>query len=543
MADQDIQESIFYQTNYNQSYSNLIQGDFECPSGGFRYVVVSNNTVNSQKTIDQLSSQVSSSEDVENLLDHVNWRLFIYLCGKTCQNFTYSKYELHHMCSNSSCCLSDSINDVSRSFPSCGNTSCTNFINSSSPWYSLLLVGLFCLLGNTVVILDKIISLLKKQHKDKEIQIYHTLVLNLALADLLMGVYLTAVSFEIKHKIAIGVYFSESSICNLLGIISTVSSHVSLTVLLLISSYRLVGVLVPYKRQHYRLVIILISLTWINWTTVAALPLVPLEPFKTVFTYGMAKDRLINRNSLITFGRFVPFIKEKIMPHFIMVPEVKSILQAVIKFPTSSVLEKFSNALGWIHAEREKWHLIGFYDSKYLCFTNFNVGNKDHQFGYFHLALVFYNLVVSIAILVAYVLVSTRLSDKNDGLFCFAFCRWCIPCCSCKNYSTENEGCRQRNAARLAENRTLFTRISIILLTDIMCWIPVCITSLVIWRFPVQNRKELIEIGIVLYGVTLFLVPLNSILNPYIYSFRLWMLLFKTLRNKLYQTKITRQNV
>ena len=543
MADQDIQESIFYQTNYNQSYSNLIQDDFECPSGGFRYVVVSNNTVNSQKTIDQLSSQVSSSEDVENLLDRVNWRLFIYLCGKTCQNFTYSKYELHNVCSNSSCCLSDSINDVSRSFPSCGNTSCTNFINSSSPWYSLLLVGLFCLLGNTVVILDKTISLLKKQHKDKEIQIYHTLVLNLALADLLMGVYLTAISFEIKHKIAIGVYFSESSICNLLGIISTVSSQVSLTVLLLISSYRLIGVLVPYKRQHYRLVIILISLTWINWTTVAALPLVPLEPFKTVFTYGMAKDRLINRNSLITFGRFVPFIKEKIMPHFIMVPEVKSILQAVIKFPTSSVLEKFSNTLGWIHAEREKWDLIGFYDSKYLCFTNFNVGNKDHQFGYFHLALVFYNLIVSIAILVAYVLVSTRLSDKNDGLFCFAFCRWCIPCSSCKNYSTENEGCRQRNAARLAENRTLFTRISIIILTDIMCWIPVCITSLVIWRFPVQNRKELIEIGIVLYGVTLFLVPLNSILNPYIYSFRLWMLLFKTLRNKLYQTKITRQNV
>ena len=367
-----------------------------------------------------LSSVKEQSRDrvFQPLIENSDWRLFIYLCGKTCQNFTYSKYELHNVCSNSTCCFSDSINDVSR-FPSCDNTSCTNFVNSSSPWYSLLLLGLFCLIGNTVVILDKIISLLKKQHKDKEIQIYHTLVLNLALADLLMGVYLTAVSFEIKHKIAIGVYFSESSICNLLGIISTVSSQVSLTVLLLISSYRLVGALVPYKRQHYRLVIIRISLTWINWTTVAALPLVPLEPFKTVFTYGMAKDRLINRNSLITFGRFVPFIKEKIMPHFIMVPEVKSILQAVIKFPTSSVLEKFSNALGWIHAEREKWDLIGFCDSKYLCFSNFHVGTKDHQFGYFHLALVFYNLVVSIAILVAYVLVSTRLI-VTKMMSCFA---------------------------------------------------------------------------------------------------------------------------
>ena len=523
--------SILYQTDYNQS--NLIQVNFTCPSDEFRYVLVSNNTDDSQRTIDQLSSQVSSSEDVENLLDHVNWRLFIYLCGGTCQNFTYSTYEFHDVCSNSSCCFSDSINDISHTSSMCGNTSCTNFVNSALTWYSLLFGGLFCLLGNTVVILDKIISLLKKQHKDKEIQIYHTLVLNLALADLLMGVYLTAVSFEIKHKIAHGVYFSEPAICNLLGIVSAVSSQVSLTVLLLISFYRLIGVLDPYKRQHYRLVIILICLTWIGWTTVVVLPLIPLEPFETAFTYGLAKNRQLDRDSLIFFAEFVPFIKKSIMPHFIMVPKVKSILQAVIKFPTSSVLGKFSNALGWINVEREKWDLIGFYDSKYLCFTDFHVGTKDHQHGYFHLALVFYNLAVSVAILVAYVLISLRLSGKTDGLFCFAVCRWCMPCCSCKNYSTKNEGARRRNAARLAENRKLFSRISIIILTDIICWIPVCIASLGIWRFPAQNAKEQIEFSIVWHMVTLVLVPLNSVLNPYIYSSRLWMLLYQKLKKKV----------
>ena len=530
---QSIQKSIFYRTDYNESNSNLIQVNFTCSSDEFRYVLVSNNTDDSQRTIDQLSSQVSSSEDVENLLDHVNWRLFIYLCGGTCQNFTYSRYEFHDVCSNSSCCFSDSINDVSHTSSMCGNTSCTNFVNSTSTWYSLLFGGLLCLLGNSVVILDKIISLLKKQHKDKEIQIYHTLVLNLALADLLMGVYLTAVSFEIKHKIALGVYFSELATCNSLGIISAVSSQVSLTVLLLISFYRLIGVLDPYKRQHYRLVIILICLTWIGWLTVALLPLISLEPFETAFTYGLAKDRRIDRNSLIIFTTLVPFIKEKLMPQFINVPEVKSMSQAIIKFPSSSVLEKFSNVLGWINVEREKWDLIGFYGSKYLCFTDFHVGTEDRQFGYFHLALVFYNLAVSVAILVAYILVSMRLSYKTDGLFCFAVCRWCMPCCSCKNYSTKNVGARRKNAARLAENRKLFTRISIIILTDIICWIPVCIASLGIWRFPAQNAKEELQFSFVLHHVTLVLVPLNSLLNPYIYSSRLWLLLFKKLRKKL----------
>ena len=113
-------------------------------------------------------------------------------------------------------------------------------------WFIFVLLGLLCLLGNIVVIYDKIICLRKAQNQDKEIQIYHILVLNLALADLLMGIYLTAIGFESNRKVANGIYSSEpNGLCNGLGIISTLSSQISLTILFIISIYRLLSVIRP----------------------------------------------------------------------------------------------------------------------------------------------------------------------------------------------------------------------------------------------------------------------------------------------------------
>ena len=58
------------------------------------YVVLSDNTENPQRPIDQLSAEVSNSENVLKLLDHENWRMLICLCGQSCSNFSYSEYEL-----------------------------------------------------------------------------------------------------------------------------------------------------------------------------------------------------------------------------------------------------------------------------------------------------------------------------------------------------------------------------------------------------------------------------------------------------------------
>ena len=248
-----IEGSIFYQVDRNTSNITLIPLDVECPIEEFTYLIVSNATKNQQRSIDQLSTQISNGKDVEKLLDHVNWRMFIYSCEETSGDFSFSEYELQDACINSSCSFTDTIDYLFRFPLHCGdNINCLIFLNSSlvTQWYIFLVLGLLSLVGNMVVIYDKIVSLRKVKNKNKEIQIYHTLVLNLSLADLLMGLYLTAVSFEIKYKVNIGVYFSEYGLCNALAIINVVSSQVSITTLFIISFYRLVRITRPFKRQH-----------------------------------------------------------------------------------------------------------------------------------------------------------------------------------------------------------------------------------------------------------------------------------------------------
>ena len=72
-----------------------------------------------------------------------------------------------------------------------------------------------------------------------EIKIYYFLVLNLAISDLLMGVYLLAVAFEMKRKSTVNIYVSEPFPCDVYGVVDLLSSQVTVTIISIISYYRL----------------------------------------------------------------------------------------------------------------------------------------------------------------------------------------------------------------------------------------------------------------------------------------------------------------
>ena len=81
-------------------------------------------------------------------------------------------------------------------------------------------------------------------------------------------------------------------------------------------------------------------------------------------------------------------------------------------------------------------------------------------------------------------------------------------CCTCEKLGHSNAGIS-------AENRKLLRRISIIILTDVACWVPICVMSIVNWQFSFKHTKELLSRSISFHTLTLILVPLNRILNPY----------------------------
>jgi len=376
------------------------------------------------------------------------------------------------------------------------------------------------------VIIEKCINLLKERIQDKEIQIYHSLILSLALADFLMGVYLTAISLEMRYKASIDIYQTKPRFCNFLGVISTVSSQVSLTNLFIISYYRLTSILQPYKKQHLRIVRTLIILSWIVWLTVAVIPFIPFEPFKTGFRIGFMKEHMLDRDSLIDFTHFVSIIQTKILPSYNNVSEVATILEAVTQFPTSSVMEKFSSATGWVNLDSENWNPVRYYDFHYMCVVDFVVMNEDYRRfpNSFSLVFVISNLILSVAILIFYILITIKLYKTT--CLNFIYCKVCLLCFSCEETLNNNVEIQPSNTIRSAENRKLLKRISFIVMTDLMCWIPLCITSLVIWHFPPSLIQNKTNITLHFHTALLVLITVNSIWNPYIYSYKFWNKLF-----------------
>ena len=538
------ESSIFYQLDRNSSKITLIPLDDECPIEEFTYLIVSNATEDQRRSFDQLSTQISNGKDVEKLLDYVNWRMFIYSCAETSGDFSFSEYELQDCCINSSCSFTDTVDYLFRYPLHCGDSiNCSSFLNSSlvTQWYIFLVLGLLSLVGNMVVIYDKIVSLRKFQNKKKKIQIYHTLVLNLSLADLLMGLYLTAISFQIKYKVDVGVYFSEYGFCNALAILNVVSSQVSITTLFIISFYRLVSITRPFKRPHLNAVMKLIALTWIVWLVIAILPTIPLEPFKTSFTVGLSKDYKYEKNSFIEYPYFAYILQHYTIPSFtINATEATSVLQAVAQYPTPEVMEKFSSALGWVDFETEDWSTVGIYDYQYTCSLDLFLyyGDYYRNANNFTLTFVLYNLIVSVLILILYSVITFKVF-KTD--------KYCLDFCNCSKFCKEKFGnamfFHERSAFRSAKNRRMLKRISFIVMTDIMCWIPLCIASLVLWNFPlnpetVQNLGEYLSYTIPFQIILLAVVPLNSVLNPYMYSSHVWRPMFKIIR-KLFSGKET----
>ena len=526
----------FFENALNLNGNNSIKINFtECRNLENTYVIVSNNTEHQQRHIDQLSAQVINSEDVVKLLDHVNWRMFIYSCDQTCSNFSLSENDFQNDCPSSACCLSSSIDDL-LSYSSRYNEKDWNDLNSyaMSAWFVLLILGLLCLLGNIFVICDKTKRLIKTVKSEKEIQIYQALVLNLALSDLLMGVYLTALAFELKQKTTTGdeFYYSKPEICNGLAIMNTVSSQVSITILFIISIYRLVSVTKPFQTHHFKSVILLIILTWVVWLMVAFLPLIPVEPFDSTFTFGLTKNRQRIRNFFINFPRFCLILETKILPSFDNFRKVKSILQQVIKFPTPGVLQKFSNVLCLLHFDTDNWTLLGYYNFMYTCTANFIPHEEEyHRSNHFGLSIVIYNLILSVGILICYILVTIKIYE-NDKC-CLAPCRLCTSkfCCHFTKFLCNNALFQRQDStvigSRCAENTKMLKRITVIVLTDVICWIPVCVISLVIWKLSDENT---FHIRVLFQTVTLVLIPFNSIVNPYIYSIHLWGRLLKKLR-------------
>ena len=379
-------------------------------------------------------------------------------------------------------------------------------------------MGILAFVGNGMVIVHEIKSLRKRNKKSnlstsKEKNIYKFLVLNLSLADFLMSVYLIVYSVAL-HYSPNSSKLIDVNLCEALGVISVLSNQVSVTVLVVISAYRLRAIIYPYKQVRMKLPIILISLAWVFWLVVAAFPLFNIE---LVFARGIALYDSPNFRQMtrISFRRVQESI-QGLTSHINDTSDFGKLLHTLNKFPSKQTSLQVLSSFGLVNFETDNWNLIGYYDSRRGC-TLEVLALADSQFSYFSMACLLYNFLSFLFILIAYIIILKDLSST----------RYCMRSCFSKITAKIRQGNPAHVINNAKENKKIYYRIFVVVFTDMFCWMPVCVIgltyfveSLVIPDFFSTARHSFAKRVIPFVVVTL--IPINSVVNPYIYSFHLW---------------------
>ena len=171
-----------------------------------------------------------------------------------------------------------------------GFSSCDELLKNTVLKYSIWILGIMAFAGNLIVIIWRSIA------KDSN-RINSFLLTNLAVADFLMGAYMLIIAY--KDTVWDGVYFKHdvawraSDMCKFAGVISTVSSEVSVLTLTVITLDRLVCIVFPFRFRRWSMkkACVIMSVVWILGFCISLAPL-----FYDAYFYDY-------QNSVHFFGR------------------------------------------------------------------------------------------------------------------------------------------------------------------------------------------------------------------------------------------------
>ena len=458
-------------------------------------------SIDNSSTIDSKGKPIeieqSSSEiDARKYLQNTKWKLFLTILSNPISPNGMA-----------ACSLSDNASEVLSGLAKYLCHDDTQKKQSPpTAWEVFTILGLVCIVGNIMVICTKLSKFVGMKVLPEEIKIYYFLVLNLAISDLLMGVYLIGIAFEMKRKNTVNTYISEPFPCDVLGVLNLLSSQVTVTIILIISYYRLYSVIWPYKRPTFKFTIILSAWVWLLCLVVSIFPVLDIGVVSEFFTWGITKDYSFNADSYLMLKHRPYFIAT-----FINFPDNDTGTANCVNVPISSS-ELLLKSLVELQLTKtnEKWMIIKMFQKSYFCAINFLLADA-YKSEYFALGIVLYNFLCCILIIIAYIRTLAALTSCT---------------CVVSTHNTENVNADIETSR--PQNDKVFFRISIVIATNLLCWIPLCLCMLIlrpILRKPngdCDNFAKVMNMYRYLGLATFCMVSFNSIINPYLYSMNYW---------------------
>ena len=338
------------------------------------------------------------------------------------------------------------------------------------------IMGFAVISGNSYVIITTI-KYLKTTKLRKSLKYQQIIVLNISIADFIMGIYLLVIA--VFSNIYSGYYGQvdyerRSSLrCSIIGSLAVVSSEASCMLMVLLTACRLYSICRPFSflstsTCRYKSSIIFV---WLLSFTLAFLPV-----FHQTSYYFVKSVRFFNRFTntqiwnKIDITRFACRLANLINKTIIKNGKDWDSTRAFVSdnFPEYSPGEEF-----------------GYYSQTSVCMLRFYVAYGGDAWEY-SVAIITVNFVSFLFIAVGYVLIYVRSSKSQ----------------------LEN---RNRNRKQNQTTTNMQKRISRIIITDFLCWIPICIMAYVkLSGYYVDDIAYIVSAGL--------LLPINSAINPLLYS-------------------------
>ena len=370
---------------------------------------------------------------------------------------------------------------------------------ASLPLKSCFWIMCVAVISGNLYVITSTTHLLKTTKLKKACKYDHVIILNISIADLIMGIYLFSIAvysaYYSSYYGQIDFEWRSSLRCSLIGSLAVLSSEASCFFMVLLTSTRLYAVYKPFSTlsistRKYKLAIISV---WIMAFLIAVFP-IPHQ----IFSYFMqSKVEFSNR-----FTRSKIWNKEK-----------------VIKFACRLAIHR--NKL--TECNCNDWD-----STKLFLKTNYPEYSPGAEFGYYGQTSVcmprFYVYRGESAWEYSFVIITVNF-------LCFLFIAVSYICMFIK---AKKNKLKIRNNQREKQQSRMQRRISRIIITDFLCWIPICIIAFVkLSGFYVNDVAYIVSAGL--------LLPINSAFNPLLYSSLLDKLkeTFKKLRNN----RINRQEV
>ena len=367
------------------------------------------------------------------------------------------------------------------------NDQCSGFILKEAALKRLSwIIGSLATLTNTVIIFKNVVTL--KRCRTTVALLNKSLIMMISLGDLFVGAYLFIIS--IYDGIIFKESYCESQInwissnnCSLIGVISTLGSQVSLFAMCVLSLTRIVGIYnsmkIPGEVTWRKAILVALGalILIMSSLTVAAIPVV--SKFEDFFVNGMkyAEELKVfigtpnKAKVLATLEAYYGRMKETTLSWKMINKMVGAMFSHDFDYPDHTT----------------KISKVDFYGNDGVCLFKYFVKEQDPQ-RIFVWSILTINFVCFIFITLSYLVIGFISYKSSKSL----------------TQSGGNQQISQRN-------RKMNRKISIIILTDFLCWVPFIVVC-VLHSIEVMDATPWYSL------FSIIVLPINSVINPLIYD-------------------------